>query len=398
MKLLVVATEIPASSDLPGCPRLFNICLELAKRHDITLAIISNDELSLPLPDSHYLKQAFQQIVHIKTPDYKPDVVARTFHHLFFASQDDWRWQFPEELGTIRRQLEKLLQDHDSLLVRGLKAAQFLGKRPAERTVLDLGDCESSLYLKAGGNENLPLGKRLKCVFTALGLAEMERKLLSPYDVVVLISEKDARALEFTNPRTLNSVIANGVDTTYFEYHEINERDSARLLFTGLMGYTPNADAAAHFAKNIFPLIRARRPDATFQIVGAHPPAEILTLASLPGVEVIPDVHDLRPYLYQASVYVSPIRLGSGMKNKVLAAMSCGIPVVASSGSTNGIEALPMEHILVADEEPDFADSVVTLLDNVYMRSEIARKARHLVERAYSWQASASLFEALLFP
>lgn len=398
MKLLVVATEIPASSDLPGCPRLFNICLDLAKRHEITLAIVTDDNLSLPLPDSHYLKQAFKQIVQIKTPGYRPHVVARTFHHLFLASRDDWRWQYPEELGAIRRQLEQLLQDHDALLVRGLKAAQFLGKRPAERTVLDLGDCESSLYLKAGGNENLPLGQRLKCVFTALGLAEMERKLLSPYDVVVLISEKDARALELTNSRTLNSVIANGVDTTYFEYHGIDDRDSGCLLFTGLMGYAPNADAASHFAKRIFPLIRARKPETRFQIVGAHPPQEVLALGTLPGVEVIANVEDLRPYLYKASVYVSPVRLGSGMKNKVLAAMSCGIPVVASSSSTNGIEALQKEHLLVADEEPEFADSVITLLDNAYMRAEISRKARHLVERAYSWQASASLFEALLFP
>ena len=103
---------------------------------------------------------------------------------------------------------------------------------------------------------------------------------------------------------------------------------------------------------------------------------------------------DVRPYLARAGVFVSPLRLGAGIKNKVLEALAMGCPVVATPLSLDGIAARDGEEALIADSG-DMVDAVVRVLQDDALRARLGQQGRSLIEARYSWDAVAEQYERL---
>jgi len=220
-------------------------------------------------------------------------------------------------------------------------------------------------------------------------MARYEQELVSSFDQQIVSSPLDKEAIGASE--TLH-VIPNGVNIEDFPYTE-NGREDSLILFTGRMGYFPNAEAAIYFATQVFPLVRRQIPNARFLIVGADPPRRVRKLARLPGVEVTGYVPRVQDYLARATVAVAPMQAGTGIQNKVLEAMASGVPVVATPCALGGIEALDGEHLLVADDADGLADQVVRLLRDPTLRRRLARNARQLVEEKYTWERSVAMVE-----
>jgi sugar transferase (PEP-CTERM/EpsH1 system associated) len=220
-------------------------------------------------------------------------------------------------------------------------------------------------------------------------MARYEQKLVSSFDQQIVSSPLDKEAIGASE--TLH-VIPNGVNIEDFPYTE-NGREDSLILFTGRMGYFPNAEAAVYFATRVFPLILQQKPDARFLIVGADPPRRVRRLSRLPGVEVTGYVPCIQDYLARATVAVAPMQAGSGMQFKVLEAMASGAPVVATPCALGGVEAVDGVHLLVADDAEGLADQVVRLLRDPTLRRRLARNARQLVEEKYTWERSVAMVE-----
>ena len=165
-------------------------------------------------------------------------------------------------------------------------------------------------------------------------------------------------------------------------------------MFTGNLGYFANADAAAWFAREAFPLVRARQPEARFLIAGARPSRAVRALGRLPGVTVLGPVGDMAAVLRAARVAVAPLRTGSGQQSKVLEAMACGTPVVASPLALAGIAAVEGRDLLVGGDAEATADAVLKLLSDNDLALDLAAAGRRLVEQVYTWERSAALLEA----
>ena len=99
-------------------------------------------------------------------------------------------------------------------------------------------------------------------------------------------------------------------------------------------------------------------------------------------------VEDVRPYWADSAVAVVPLKVGSGIRVKILTALAAGVPVVSTTVGYQGIDLTPGEHILVADTDADFADAVVRLLQDVDLRRRMAAAGRWLVETTYNWDAT----------
>jgi glycosyltransferase involved in cell wall biosynthesis len=167
-------------------------------------------------------------------------------------------------------------------------------------------------------------------------------------------------------------------------------------VFVGNLGYFPNVDAAGWFARQVLPLVAAARPGVMLSLVGARPARAVRQLARKdPHVTLVGPVPEVRSHLAAAAVAVAPLRAGSGQQLKILEAMAAGTPVVATTTAAAGLEAVPGEHLLVADDPAAFSAHVVTLLDDVSLRVAMAQRARRLVEERYSWERSARDLEAL---
>jgi glycosyltransferase involved in cell wall biosynthesis len=232
---------------------------------------------------------------------------------------------------------------------------------------------------------------RLK-FFAALARYQ-ERRWFGYADRVVVTSPSDRQALSGGLSAQRIAVIPNGVDLEYFAYQPAPE--AGRIVFTGNMSWPPNEDAAEHFARDLMPAIRNRVPGASFWIVGAQPSTRVQTLASIPGVHVTGTVTDIRPWIWSAAVYASPLRFGLGVKNKILEAMASGAPIVATSRSLSGTPLIDGRHALIADDDAKFVESVVRLLSEPELRNSLSHEARCLAEAEYSWASIASAFEGL---
>lgn len=195
-------------------------------------------------------------------------------------------------------------------------------------------------------------------------------------------------------------VLKNGVDLAYFR-PDASPREPEQLVFSGKMSYHANVTAAIHLVKDVMPRVWAQRPNAQVWIVGKEPPSEIRTLATTTenallgqraaagAVVVTGTVPDIRPYLNRATVAVAPVVYGAGIQNKVLEAMACGTPVIASPQATAALRTRRNEEVVVADDAETFAHSILQVLDKPNWQRELSLAGRAYVERNHSWATIA---------
>jgi glycosyltransferase involved in cell wall biosynthesis len=219
-----------------------------------------------------------------------------------------------------------------------------------------------------------------------------ESRAFRSFDTVVAVSDGDRDALLALDPSLRVAVIPNGVDTERFAPDPSVPMDPDRVAFTGVLDYAPNVTAAVHLARDVLPLARARRPAAHLVLVGRSPSDEVRALAALDAVRVVGEVPEMRPWLTGSAVYVCPMRSGTGIKNKLLEAMACGVPCVASTLAVRGMRIERGRDVLVADSPRDLADAIVRVLDDQALAGALGAAGRRYVLAEHGWAAVARAY------
>lgn len=225
----------------------------------------------------------------------------------------------------------------------------------------------------------------------------MEAHLLGQFKRILVTSQKDRAAfLAYLNPGQQAAdvvVLQNGVDLDYFHPEENAVRQEDTLVVSGKMSYHANTTMVLYLYEHIMPLIWARRPGVKLWVVGKDPGAEIQAIGDHPNIQVTGTVGDLRPYLQQAAVSVAPLTYGAGIQNKVLEAMACATPVVASRLAAQTFSAEDGREILTAQEPDEFAENVLRLLSDPALRASVGAAGRRYVERCHNWDRIAAQLE-----
>ena len=218
-----------------------------------------------------------------------------------------------------------------------------------------------------------------------LKLRAFEQRICPEFDRCIVVSEYDKNYLKNLCGMDNFVMIPNGVDIRYFkpEYGEVKKD---HLVWVGGMTGPYNSDAVDFFIQKIWSLIKYKVPEATIDFAGGGPTQTLRNKALQDkSVQVLGFVPDIRPIVQRASVFIAPIRIGSGTKIKVLNAMAQAKPVVATTTAAEGIDVTPEENILIADDPEEFAEKIVYLLNHEQMAREIGTRARELMEKKYSW-------------
>ena len=261
--------------------------------------------------------------------------------------------------------------------------------------VWDSVDCISQLFRQAAANGASTVS-RLLTRFELPRTEQYEGWLLDQFDRVVVTAPHDAAALRHLNPDAQEvSIVPNGVDLAYFTPNENATRNPSRIVMTGKMSYHANVSMARHFVHDILPMIWATRRDAQLWIVGKNPPREVRKLGEHPQITVTGKVPDIRPYLRSATVAVAPTTYSAGIQNKVLEAMACGTPVVASPQAVAALGTRHSRDLLIADGPETFAASVITLMDDPGIRRALGRAGRKYVEHHHRWSDSVHKLEGI---
>jgi glycosyltransferase involved in cell wall biosynthesis len=192
------------------------------------------------------------------------------------------------------------------------------------------------------------------------------------------------------------AVVPNGVDLDYFSPSD-EAREPRTIVITGKMSYHANVTAVIRFVSDIMPKVWSEIPQARLWVVGRNPAPEIRKQVhktdtaysggnGQPRIRVTGTVEDIRPYLRQATVAVAPIRYGVGIQNKVLEAMACGTPVVATREAVGDIRAHPGQDLMVAENGQELAHFILALLKNRELGLSIGRSGRAFAETHHNWR------------
>ena len=231
-------------------------------------------------------------------------------------------------------------------------------------------------------------------------LAEFERTIAAQFDASVFVSEAEAAFFRRQAPESADKVhgIPNGVDAGYWDPQRACSnpyRSGERVVvFVGAMDYRANVHAAQWFAREVWPRILARRPDARFYIVGSKPAASVRALGQLAGITVTGRVEDVRPYLAHAHAVAAPLRIARGIQNKVLEALAMEKVVLATPEAWEGIEDFKGRQGCISDSPELMAAEASRCLETPQPVRVSA--ARAMVQSRYDWARTLDTYENVL--
>lgn len=295
--------------------------------------------------------------------------------------------------SRMNEKVTQALQDHqfDVVHLEHIRAAHFLRSGMDVASVFDAVDCITSLYEQFSQHKPSWLGRWTSGV-EYRKLRGHEPKEASKFDRVVVTSRKDKEDLQELAPALSVDVISNGVDMEYFRPSD-GIVETASIVFSGKMSYYANESAATFLCDEVMPRVKASEPGATLTIAGSSPSKRIQRYAIGHGIEVTGHVPDMRVCLRNARVAACPVSVGAGVQNKVLEAMAMGKPVVATSKACQALSVVDGEHVLIADQQEDFAEALVRIIRDDDLAGRLGRNGREYVDNNHNWNEKARQLE-----
>ena len=382
MKILFITQLCPYPPTSGSAIKSYNILKHLGLKHEVDLLTFIRSEGEIPLLS--HLAQYCRHVDYCMIKRSKGLNLANAVKSLlasksFIITRDS-------HPGMRAKVHDRLKDKPDLIYADHLQMFQFVPYPSPCPVLLDDHNAEWRIIERFFSSSDTPLMQRLFASLEWRKLRSYELDSSGKADIVLTVTSQDRDVLVSNGvPPEKVVPLPVGVDTDHIR-PVLLPKNSNRVLALGTMSWPPNADAIAYFVKSIYPLIKSKKPDARFTIVGANPPREISVLSERDmSIEVTGYVDNIRTAVEDTGVFVVPLRIGSGMRVKILDAMALGLPVVTTSIGCEGISINPGEHVLVADTPEEFADSVIHLLRNYNERLRLGSAGRNLVESLYSW-------------
>jgi polysaccharide biosynthesis protein PslH len=284
-------------------------------------------------------------------------------------------------------------QAWDLIFVHCSSVAQYVEHVTHIPKILDFGDMDSQKWLEYAHYKPFPLslGYRLE----GAKMLRAEKRLARLFDLCTATTRAEWQTLEDYATGAATDWFPNGVDAEFFAPTD-GEYDADTISFIGRMDYYPNQECMSRFCRDVWPLLRQRRPALKLLIVGADPSTEMLALGQLPGVTVTGSVPDVRPYIRGSALMVAPLAIARGTQNKILEAMAMGVPVVTSSAAAGGVDAEAERHLLVADDPAGIAAAVLRIVEQPQERRRLAVAGRARVSTHHAWPHSMARLDEII--
>ncbi len=297
---------------------------------------------------------------------------------------------------AMAAQAELQREPYDAVLLAGHRPAALASISATVPVVADLCDANAERLRGIARHTEGPRALALTAV--AWRTEREETTLARSVDRVLFVTPRDRAsflasrgAADIDPSRAI--VIPNGVDSEYWK-RTTPQVGQDTVIFTGAMHYRPNHDAARLLIEDVFPSVRDQVPGATLLLVGRDPPDWLRRFDGREGIVVTGSVPDIRPFMERATVFAAPMRLGSGIQNKILEALSMEVPVVTSPLVRAAFGDDPPAPMTVAEGSPAFVDAIIAALARARRDASPHSAGREFVVSNYSWSAGALHLEA----
>ena len=387
LKILYICHRFPYPPKRGGKIRPFNMISHLHKcGHEVTVAsLVRSDSEAAEVAGigSHCTRYHYEKIG-------SEAAVASMLLRLPTA--------VPSSLGyfhsaALKRYVDDLLREEqfDLIFVHCSSAAQYV-ENAQIRKILDFGDMDSQKWLDYRRHKPFPLS--LGYWLEGFKLEMEEKRLARRFDLCTCTTQAEHDTLTSYGTGVRTGWFPNGVNSDYFS-PSTDPYQPQRIGFVGRMDYYPNQQAVFGFCERVLPLIRRELP-IEFLVIGADPPEKVRALGRLDGVTVTGSVDDVRPYVRSCAATVAPLMIARGTQNKILESLSMGVPVITSRAAAGGVDAIPGEHLIVAESPQDIAAALLALLSNPERRAQLSVAGRARVLERHDWTNSMQRLDALI--
>jgi polysaccharide biosynthesis protein PslH len=375
-RILFVTCHLPFPAISGGRLRELELLKRLGRRFAVGLRVVSKtyDE---DRANAHHLEDLCQSVeVLPASADPNPRAAYQVARH----RSPDLKAQLAKDLDT---------GSWDLVHVEGFYVMQNLPLDASIPVVLGEQNIEFLLWKqRAIGTTTAEDRRRHLSQYLVTMQAEMEA--WERAERCITVTDRDRDVILESHPQLLVETVPDGCDHVTTSGSPETGREGGRTLaFIANFGYEPNVDAARFLCRELLPRIRAQVPSVRLLLVGNAPPASLIKLARRQGAIVTGRVEDVAPYIQTADVIVCPLRVGGGMKVKVLEALRAGKPLVTTSVGGQGLNLDGAA--VVADDPGKFAAAVITLLTDFSTRKELGRAALRYASRLPTWDRAAEI-------
>ena len=387
MKLLVLLSRFPYPLDKGDKLRAYYQLRELAQRHEICLFALTDEEISAEaLAQVQPLCRGGLLVHRLRRP-----AIARNMARALATGR-------PLQIGYFhdaraQREVDGLLRDFrpDHVYCQLVRMAEYL--RPhAGRYAMTLDYMDVFSAGMARRATQAPRWQRAVWALEAQRLLAYEAAAFDWFQHHTIISDQDRQLIR--HPRRAEiDIVLNGIDTAFFRPRP-EAAKVCDVLFCGNMSYHPNVDAACFLAEEIMPLVRQRHPAARLLVAGTTPAPRVQALASA-HVEISGWVPDIRAAYAGARVFAAPMRVGTGLQNKLLEAMAMRLPSVTTPLANNALGGTDGHDLRVAADAAGLAEAIGGLLDDGAAADALAGRGLAFVRQRYDWAGATGRLERL---
>ncbi len=377
MKVAVVLTRIPFPLMKGDKLRAYYQIKELAKQHEVYLFCLNYKDEEEKAKEE-LLK--YCKTIHIEKLNLFSSLLRVCFSVFSFLPFQTAYYNSPKAKKHFKSFVKR--NNIELCYFQFVRLAPF-AKKIKRKKVLDFQDTLSMNMKRRADNSGLL--QRVLFSIEAKRLARYESKMFEVFDTLTIITDADRKLLKSPRKEEVH-IIPNGVAESYFTYPQPKEKPYD-ILFSGAMSYAPNIDAAEYLIKEIMPLVWEKKPNVKIAIAGGGAPISLQKEAN-EGIIMPGWVDDMKEYYSQTKIFIAPMRIGTGLQNKLLEAMAMNVACITSPLANQALKAKDKEEILIADNAKAYADCIIDLLDNEQLSSKIANAGKDYVFNEYSWENS----------
>ncbi|PNE05756.1 glycosyltransferase family 4 protein [Priestia megaterium] len=264
--------------------------------------------------------------------------------------------------------------------------AKFINELNSDvKFVLRQHNVESTIFERAVKEEN-NFAKKMYLKLQHKKLYKYESEIVSLFEKIYTITEEDKKRLYSMNSKVEITNLPAGVDVSkYFPMENENETDYPTLVFLGTMSWLPNINGIEWFLDEVFPGVLKVHPNTKLYIVGKNPPEKIYRYQKqyAENIVITGYVEDERDYVVLADAFIVPLRIGGGMRIKILNALAMRKPVVTTTIGVEGIN-LGDNSLLVADSSEEFLNATLKLIQDKPLSKRISTNGWKDVTEKYT--------------
>ncbi|AFV02099.1 glycosyl transferase, group 1 [Dehalobacter sp. DCA] len=380
MNILFLTHVYPYPPDSGGLIFTYNaIKHEYDQGHNVTIITLHKTEIKTPL----------DQIADVKIVCKNTrNRIFRMFLNMFSRMPYNSSKYKSKLVKTVIKEvletknIDVVYIDHLHMAVYGKYIRELM---PSIPLILREQNVETTIMQRFYQNQTNPVVK-LYAYIQFLKLNAYESKVVEDFDKCFMLTDNDSERIKKMNHRVKNVTIPAGVDIEKYVPKQTLEEEGS-ILFLGTLNWLPNADGLKWFIDHILDRVKEEIPDIKFYIVGKDPIEQVKRLHNGKNIIVTGYVDDERDYIAKCSVFIVPLRIGGGMRIKILNAMSMAKCIVSTSIGAEGIDIQNRKDIFISDDPGSFATDIIFLMKNKETRETISRNAREKVLTQYSWDA-----------